>query len=110
MEQQLSNARTRIIELTGELQSSRTEAKRTAEEAADLRQELQDARGTRQATEGGYSACSCILPLNLKQELHDTLGNKTLQAEGEHSGCSCVVCPPCGRKCCVPLRHMLQET
>ena len=46
MEQQLSNARTRIIELTGELQSSRVEAKRTAEEAADLRQELQDVWGT----------------------------------------------------------------
>ena len=56
MEQQLSNARTRIIELTGELQSSRTEAKQTAEEAADLRQELQDAQGTLQATEGEHSA------------------------------------------------------
>ena len=85
MEQQLSNARTRIIELTGELQSSRTEAKRNAEEAADLRQELEDARGTLKATEGEDSVCSCILHLHHKQELQDAPG--TLQAECEHSAC-----------------------
>ena len=62
MEQQLSNARTRIIELTGELQASRTEAKRTAEEAADLRQELQDAQGMLQA-EGEHSAYSSVVCL-----------------------------------------------
>ncbi len=92
MEQQLSNARTRIIELTGELQASRTEAKRTAEEAADLRQELQDAQGTQQALEGECTACSCTLHLPLRQELQNAQG--MLQAEGEHSAYSSVVCLP----------------
>ena len=105
MEQQLSNARTRIIELTGELQSSRAEAKRTAEEAADLRQELQDAQGVREAAEGEGTACTRILCLPFKQELQDAWGG----AGGRHNACSRAVCLPCVKYCCAPLRHMLQE-